>query len=652
MKYTSIGYHILPILHYTFSFLLLFLFIPKLLFKYKNDDWLERLFSNYAKMTFFIILVGYGLVIVKLYEVISLFMIFLAVILYRNMKKQGSTTEEAVKWSSPNKIFDLFDGLYKFNIKSFKAWLHLRVKVLRSIPFNLNWILEGLVLFFIICVSSYLRFYDTFHHAAPPMSDSYVTLAWMKYINGRQLFHDGIYPQGFHIYLATILKFAAVDALFILHYTGPFNSILTLLGLYIVIRKLSNNGFGALFAAWVYGIYSVAFPFNSLEREAATNSQEFAMLFVFPAVYFLTQYFIKKDKEFLYIAIICTSIAGLVHSFVFALIGALIGCMVLIAFFTLKQSGKQAIQVSIGALLAVGISLLPLGIGELLGKALHTSSAEYLVDRKANSYTYPTLTTMDKTSIILLVMYFLFLLIKRQSNEERFLGFFTVLSGSAVFTLYYAGGVWTGSTLLASRSIDLWEVMIPFICGMAISSILKHTPKNWKQILLGITSLTLIWSMMSLKLMPIIPYKLEHDENIEQYLRIRNHFLPETFLIVSQDEGYSVSLGTGYHMHLGDFLKSYTPKGENVTKKSNGRVDSNIPANIFIFQEKRIYKVSKSNSIYQLLKPKYDQRKKEYKQLTAWVNSHKKAGYKVNIYFEDKNIIIYYLQRKVKNADF
>ncbi|MBW9234207.1 hypothetical protein JQK62_18440, partial [Leptospira santarosai] len=54
-----------------------------------------------------------------------------------------------------------------------------------------------------------------------------------------------------------------------------------------------------------------------IERQAATNSQEFAFVFIFPALYFLIKYVCDKQKEDLKIGLICTAIIGLVHSLVF-----------------------------------------------------------------------------------------------------------------------------------------------------------------------------------------------------------------------------------------------------------------------------------------------------------------------------------------------
>lgn len=650
MTYSSISVHAFTIFHYTISFLLLFVLLPSWVFTSQYEDRLERWFSGYVKMVLLIIICGYILVITKLYEFLSLFVVFLA--LYGYQYKKHHEGKEATKVMSYHlkKMFDLLDGLVKYNRSVFITFLNrkyeeYRFKMIES--FSWLGLLEGIALAIIICVSSYLRFYDTFVHAALPMSDSYVTLAWMKYIDARSLFHDGIYPQGFHIYLATLFKFAAVDPLFILRYTGPLNSIFTMIGFYFVVRKLTKNGIGAVVAAWLYGILYIVFPFLEIQRQAATNSQEFAFVFIFPAIYFSLKYLLNKGKEDLFVGLACLAILGLVHSLAFALAGMLLVIMIVCTPVILKNRWKEVFHICLGAVITVVLSLLPLGAGFLLGKDFNSSSAEYLVSKQV--FSYPKLNDLDFISLGLLAVLLIILVRKGTSREDRFIGLFTIVAGGSVFFLYYAGGVLTQSTLIASRSADLWGLTIPFCAGIAISYLLKSNHVIWN-VSLSILSIGSILVMLFLyKPEPIIPYKLEYDENIEQYLHIRNTFGPKTWMMVSQEEGYSVALGAGYHMHLGDFLKNYSPNGEALTKTSDGSIDKNLAPNIFIFQEKKLFEVSKTNSVYSILEPQYKRRMAEYEQLTKWINIHKDAGFKVDTFFEDQNIIVYYLRAKVEN---
>ena len=222
MAYATMATHISPVVHYIIAFLFLFILLPRWLFSTGYVEWTDRWFAAYVKMIFFLIISGYLLVLTKLYEVPSLVVLFIVIIGYRFVKREREKKTITVMGHLLNSLFNVLEGLLKFKVMDALTKVLNRITKLKStfqqkISWNLAW--EGLAFIIIIGVSSYLRFYDAFASAAPPMSDSYVTLTWMKYIDARQLFHDGIYPQGFHIYLATLFKFAAVDALYILRYS-------------------------------------------------------------------------------------------------------------------------------------------------------------------------------------------------------------------------------------------------------------------------------------------------------------------------------------------------------------------------------------------------------------------------------------------------
>ncbi|MDF2606145.1 MAG: hypothetical protein K0S34_335 [Bacillales bacterium] len=645
--YASINVHFLPVLHYTFAFAFLFLMLPSWLFKTNNDSLFETIITRYVKMTFVLISVGYIMVITKLFEVIALLLIFLGIVSFRYIQDDKKKNNSSFKITFLKRIFDTFDGIFRTNKNVFKAYFTQKTLYFKDYltkKFSWSLLLELISLFIIVMTSIYIRFYDAFVNAAPPMADSYVTLAWMKYIDARELFHDGIYPQGFHIYLATLLKFSAIDPLFILRYTGPLNAILLIVGYYAVVRKVTNNGIGALAAVFIAGVLPSIYPFYSIERQAATNSQEFAFIFIFPAVYFIYKYFLDKEKNNLLIGLISTTIVGLVHALAFALVGLLIGILCFSSLIVLKNRCNQVIYVCSGAIATVIFSAIPLGFGFLLNKKFHESSAEYLVETNKYDITFPELGYIDYATLILLFLLLWIILIKKTSKEIKTIALFSVFTGSLLFALYYFGGVLTESTLITSRSIELWAIVIPFCIGISISAILNVKSTKYKSIMHTIILVSVISILVIYKPQPIIPYKLEYSENIEQYLRITENYRPKMWIAISQDEGYSVSLGSGYHMHLGDFLKTYDANSRTLTRIDNGKIDDNLPSYVFIFLEKKIFKVSKSNSIYQILEPEYNQREEESKTLKKWINIHKKFGNKIEVFYDNKNITVYKLE--------
>jgi hypothetical protein len=298
------------------------------------------------------------------------------------------------------------------------------------------------------------------------------------------------------------------------------------------------------------------------------------------------------------------------------------------------------LQTAAGVALTGILSVMPLGAGYLLGKNLNTSSAQYLVSHNS-AYHFTALNHLDFVALGSLCLLLLLLLGRGVSREGRFVGVFTFLTGISVFSLYFAGGVITHSTVIASRSIDLWGLTIPFCIGISVSFLLNLFKSNWKKTMNIMLMCVLAGVTLIERPNPIIPYKLEYNENIEQYLRISSEYLPQTWMIVSQNEGYAIVLGKGYHMLLGDFLRSYNPKAKKLTRFNAGGPDKNIPPHIFIFQEKKVFEVSKTNSVYSILAPEYKQRAQQYKQLTKWLKEYQQFGNDLKIYYQNQHIIVY-----------
>lgn len=638
MVYATFATHLLPALHYVIAFVILFVLLPKWLFPNDFEDMTERIIISYSRMVFMLIVIGYLFVLFKIYEVLSLLLLFLVLGLYRFVEREKKSLV-SLKNHLVKKTLILLDSIATISFKK------LRTNITNAIRKNKRNIfvtrhrfslIESMLLIGSSSFLMYLCFYDAFTSAAPPLSDSYVTLAWMKYIDARQLFNDGIYPQGFHIYLATLFKFAAVDAYYVLRYTGPLNALFYAFGMYLITRKLTGSAAGALVSLIVILVFwnSPSISPVTVDRLAATNSQEFAFIFVFPAIYFICKYVIEKQRKYLIAGMTCTTIIGFVHIFAFGFVGLLIVTLVLSASLTLKNRWLYFSKVLYSSIGAVGLSLIPLGIGLFKGYTVHSSSASYLFDRKVAVYQYAELSVVDSTVLCFVALLLLTIISRKSSERERFLALFTVLATISVFLLYWGGAAWTQSTLIASRSIELWGLLVPFSIGMTFSLLFKWLKNKWEQMMYAAILAAVLISLITIGLHPIVPYKMEHGENIEQYFSIRNEHLPKTWMIVSQAEGYAVVLGTGFHMHLGDFLQLYKAE-EKLVKKE-------LAQDIFIFKEKNIFQVNQSNDIYTRLAPIYERRKEEYDALEEWISVKQDAGSDLTIYFENENIQVFH----------
>lgn len=654
MLYSSLQNHLLNLTHYAFAFFCLFIFYPKIIFKSDYETKVEEIVSNYILIVLIIILMGYVLVVLKIYEFIGIFIMMFCIYSYSYYVRYGPVKSSEKTFNIKLLVFDYLDKIKdpKKDIKNFikENTLNILNNILSYLKYRFN-IWNFVLLVSTLIYAAYLRFYDTFINAAPAMSDSYVTLEWMKSISNRVLFVDGIYPQGFHIYMATLQKFAFIDSLYILRYTGPLNGVLITFGMYFVISRTCKDKTSGIIGAVIYGILITLIYSNSTivygnsERQAATNSQEFGYVFVMPTLYFFCRYFMTNKKRDFITAFAGVSIAGLVHtiSFVFIAIGVFILIMVSVVINVKRYWGNICRTIFAG--IASGmISVAPVGVGVLMGKWFHSSSESFLTEN-SNIIKIHELYKMDKLGISSIIIVFIYLLFNFKHIKENLLKVSMLFISIVAFLIYYLGGYLTKSQVVASRLIDFWPLIEPVIIGIAfyaIASLVRNLSIRNVVKLVAVTSF-ILFSIFYIKPLPIIPYKMERNANEEQYLRISKLLTPTEWMIVSQIEGYSVVKGKGYHILMEDFLRNFDPENvyydsENekyyLINKKTGKPDKT--QDIFLFEEKNVFTTQFSNVVYN-----YSLRRIENQKLQQWVYKYMAIHSNLSIFYEDNDMRIY-----------
>jgi len=635
--------------HFSFAFVLLMGVWPSFVFARTSDDAWERRWACYLRIVLIYIVVGYLLVALKLFEVLSILVVLLA-LTFRHYLTRGSDEARVTAMTLIGKNFyDLLDMGFrlKTSLQRMKNWEQLRSWDKYKIPSfpKSSGLWVKLTLACVLLGAIYIRFYDACVNAAPALSDGYVTLAWMKYINRRLLFEDGIYPQGFHIVLAYLHKFSAIDQLYVLKYTGPLNGVLFTFGLYFVLSRLTGNRFAGMMAAAVYGLAGEALLVIEWLRQASTNSQEFAIVFLFPSLYFMFLYLKNGKRADLLTAAAGCCVTGLVHSLVFAYLGMGMGILLFVAMILhFSEYWSRVWRLALAGIASVLVSLAPITAGLLAGKKFHGSSEEFL--HQTVEVASPILHAWDYIALSAIFITLLAVFFTKR-KEERLFPLFAGLLGLCTFLIYYYGGVLTNSLLLSTRSISLWAAAVPFCIGAAwdvLWKVLHKIPRRqaaeWSICTAAVASL-----VFSTGLEPIKPYKMEWDSSVEQYLRIASTFRPKTWIIYSQNEGYALALGNGYHGYLRELLDTYDPKHTPLTKKGEEASDPFVPVDIFIYQEKNVFQVEKTNNIYQLLAETYEQRKQENAALKQWIDTYRAYHNDLEIFYEDENLRIYHLHR-------
>jgi hypothetical protein len=654
--YAQFSNQLIHLLHYFFAFAFLMIILPKVIFKNRHQgDPLEQIVVNYLKMVFFTIIVGYVLILTKLFEVLSLLAIWSSLIWYKYLSYKSGRNRQEVFTSINTWFYDYLDGLFRIGrllLQNLKTTLLFWKHSITTRFSNFQVISELLVLAFVFISAAYYRFYDALVHAAPAMSDAYVTLAWIKYNSSRKFedfFHDGIYPQGFHINMALLHKFAAIDELYILKYTGPLISMFTMLGFYFVVSRFTGRKIPGIVSALVYGLCGHLISESAWIRQASTNSQEFAFVFILPTLYFFYQYLHNGKKENFWAGATGLAITGLVHSFAQGFAG--LGLLALIAAAILLNTRKyirQSIEISIAGAASLAIAAFPLGMGFLLGKSLNDSSSAFLTSTLKTPITIPILHGMDYVALVSLAILVFFFGISLKTRKESLLLLFSIFFIAGTFFINEFGGKITNSTLITSRAGDLWALAVPYCIGMGVYVLFKLFTKLRKRetLELACTVILIVLIMVFIRPTAIQPYKMESDHSVEQYLRIAGSYPAKMWMVVSQKEGYDLVFSNGYHLLMKDFLPKYDPTKPPLTIVGENAPDAKIPLDTYIYREKNIFEVSKDNVIYSTEKLVYEERARQMIQLGQWVDSYKNAGNTIEIFFEDNDLIIYHIHRE------
>lgn len=647
-------YHLL---HFLLAFLLLFVMYPRLLFTKQSSDRLENLLGNFLRTVPLFIVMGYLLVATKLFEFLSITTIMALLVINRFLT--GKSLEEKVrttnKWSI--RIYDYLEGLFSLRQIGAKWGREQKKRVFEGDKnFSITRTMTLVLFVAVFSVSGYIRFYDAFTSPAPGMSDGNVTLKFMKFIDARILFPDGFYPAGFYIILDTIFKYADINAIYILKYMGPFNILLVQAGLYFVVSRFSGNTYAGMSASIIYGLLGPLFASSAYDRQAATNSQEFAFIFVLPALYFYIVYLRNGKKQALWTAMAGTSTVGLIHLVGFTWLGMGMGIMlVLYLIVNWRKHASRALYVTLAGIGSMLIAIIPYVMSKVFNVDVHSSTGTYLVTRLPEIAS-PHLNIVEKIALFSGAIVFLQGMSMNGDRLSRLPYLFSGLFTFGTFLIYYYGGPITRLEVVAGRSFDVWVLCIPLIIGMSwhTISLVLYKVKIKKKIELGLCIAAAVSSIVFVPVKPIIPYKMESDAAVQQYMNIARDY--KQYMIVSpRVQEYALVLGSGNHMYLDKYaphlLGVYDPEKEPLTRFGEKKHDPIAP-DIFIYYEKKIYKQDYSDTSSD--KPNYDDYEKQYPELQLWIMTYKEAHANDNsfsIYYEDDNFIVYHLHREDDRKD-
>lgn len=644
--YSSLVNQIYHLAHYLIAFLLVFILVPRFLFKPVQGSAYERWLANFMRMLLFTILVSYLLVTLKLFEVLSLAAVMLS---WVTMRSRQTSAIRQVPGMMSALFYDFMESprllVTLGNNRAQMIRAHWLRRERADTPVRSHWLgwLCSLSIFALIGVVVYIHSYAAVSQAATPLSDSYVDLAWVQYVNLRMLFHDGVYPQGFYIFMALLLKFSVINNIYIIKYTAPLDALLLMLTLYMSLYGWTRKHTAAFFATLCYGVFGHILLGDDWIRLAATESQEFGMIFVLPTAYFLLRFLRNRDHTDLFTAFAGMSVTGLIHPLAYLDDG--IACLAVLLAYLLVKRGETLRPVWLSTLAgaaSVIITLAPLGMGLMLGHPINSASSSFIGAHVASSYR-PALGPVDFIALGVIVLLAWRATQRSDSPDKRTVWLFMAVYGASTFALYDVGGALTHSIVIATRSLDLWGYTEALLLGVGVQEALSLLPAFIsKPVAPMLMTLAILGSVLTGQIKPILPYTMQWSQNVYELLQINKSYRTSGYMIVSADaEDYDLVLGNGYFMTLTQFLQLYNPAKPTLTRYGAHQVDHAVASNVFLLDPKKVFEVGKQSGIWSFEAPYYAQERKLRTQFAHWLHTYKEHHGKVSVYYQDAHVVIY-----------
>lgn len=581
---------ILQMFHYIVPLILILIFVPRFIFRNTYWQGVERVAADFTKMSLLVIILGYLLVLLRLFELMSIvFLLIIIGVKVRQKQQQKRSMDESLS-DFEALIYDYFDGKYTFRVLAviYLRQIYTTLKQVIAQRFrNLNIGFETLILLGMLVFAVFIRFYNVILGAAPSFSDRYMMLKWMKDIRYNMLFSDGIVPQGFYVFWTTLQEFSRIDGLFIVRYTGILIQTLIVLGIYFFITRIGASRASGIVAVIVYVFLGEHLDPYYWQWQSEADLRTFALVFLLPTLYFLLIYLRDLRNDALQVMFAGMAVVGLVHPFL--LIHVFVGlCLIALMLVLMKRKNERASfgKVLLAWSVAVGMASVPPIIGLILGKSLHPGLSELF-----SINTSKLLFLTEHPSLLPLIV--------------------SVISGLIGYSIF--------------------RLIVGYTYHMIVEKI----------VVVGVLTISLSFSTLQVNHI----MKVDWNGSVKQYEKINTEYLANNWMIVSKDTMTPIVRGRGYHMNITDFVKNYQTSRESLTLYGASQPDFHIASNVFIIYEKTI-----RGANHQLLKSEleefYERWQQEMLDLHDWLTEYEATIGKLNVYYEDDHVTIYYFERK------
>jgi len=677
----ELGYVLLIAAKVILMFILIYIFIPSRLIRFQDEDrFLDRVFISLTHSTFLVIIVVHFLAFLKLYETFSLVIVYpLLFFLFNRLKGRPPAGEvDTLKTKILFRLFDWSESRDRFkNVKqNMGVWVRQhKNKAFIQLKTSLTEPFSGIFPVLTVMGAAYIRFKDTFIHAAYLASDPYVHLIWVKLLGNNQMYSDGIYPYGFHAIISNMVKLTFLDPYWICRFIGPLAGVLLTLSVYYFALRVTKSYPASLISLVFYGlVINGIFPLM-IARQTAALPQEFAAIFILPGLYFLWVYLKSRNRLFLLLFAESLVITVMIHSYaaVYLIIWAAV--LTLLAILFKRLNLKVVFNVFIYSLLAGMVSLLPFGIGLLMGREFFTGATGF-IQKSIIWRGFPGSLTDILTHLnaydpffqiaLLIVLLMVISTVVVRKNDWAVLSL--TVSGCSVimYLLYRAPELGLPQITHPSRTEAFLTPMFAVLYGCGLNVVEKCIPdipvdlaKTIKKRLIQVISIALCL----VTIYGFTPGKIkvrfqEYDAAAENYLSISSKFPIFDWTIISPTEQFQQVMGRGWHQEILRFVQEF-----NLEQARDPQFIIPIPTqHIFFYTEKKPLYLGRevtAEDAERALEPEgenpfdqyylnADQRAIIEAKAIRWMEAYRKSHQGVSIFYEDDNLKIYHIYHNPK----
>lgn len=665
-------------------FLLVFYYAPsRLVAFHQEDEGLDRFFISFIHMVSITIALVHLLAFTRLYDYLSLvggYILVMALVTAR----QGRSPVRVMERLGMGFLVSLLDAAEGTGGMMAGARSYLRSRWQAFLATGASWLrwaaspAGGWLPLGVLVYAAYLRFNHSLTHAYLGASDSYLHLAWTKYLDSNQIYRDGIYPYGYHAVLSALERLTFVDPMLVLRFVGPLGGLLMVLSVYYVSRKLCRGvEVAAVLGTFVFGT-GIGLP-GDIWRQISPLPQEFAAIFLLPGLYFATRFAQERNRRDLILFAECLGITVAVHPYVSVYLVLGVALLVVVWLGSGRTAWRTALHLARWGLVAAVAGMLPLGIGMALGLKFH-GSLGYVAKMVrlgpptggGNLPPGPRLLSGNVFTdavaglSLLLTLYYLGSLAWRRGKGAEAMSHLAFTSFSLVMYFMYRTGDWGLPVVMdPARTGIFFSLAASVILGVAAYRLLTVVkPELWP--LPGRTYLAsglVLLALLSLAFgyparRPPEGFRLEYDAAADNYLRIRGTFPALDWTIVSPAEQYAEVLNRGWHYESWEFVRDFT-----LEQAMDPSFDLPIPTTyVFIYAEKIPLFPGEPLDIQlaqEKLPPPGDDPTEQYyyngqnrsiimAKVIQWSQAYRRSHSNMSIFYEDREMVIYLIKHQPK----